>query len=61
MFIITVEGRERDGAYSVIDEDGEKVLYILSISVCIIITAAVWWWGCLRTSSRILILSCHYF
>ena len=28
MYIITVEGRERDGAYSVIDEDGEKVLYI---------------------------------
>jgi hypothetical protein len=28
MFIITVEGREREGAYSVIDEDGEQVLYI---------------------------------
>jgi hypothetical protein len=28
MFIITVAGREREGAYSVIDRDGEQVLYI---------------------------------
>jgi len=28
MFIITVEGKERDGAYSVVDEDNDKVLYI---------------------------------
>ena len=28
MFILTVEGHEKDGAYSVIDEDGEQVLYI---------------------------------
>lgn len=28
MFIITVEGKEKEGAYSVIDEDGEQVLYI---------------------------------
>ena len=28
MFIITVKGKERDGAYSVIDEDDDKVLYI---------------------------------
>ena len=28
MFIITVKGKERDGAYSVIDEDNDKVLYI---------------------------------
>jgi len=28
MFIITVAGREREGAYSVIDQDGEQVLYI---------------------------------
>ena len=28
MFIITVVGKEKDGAYSVIDEDGEQVLYI---------------------------------
>ena len=28
MFIITVAGRENEGAYSVIDQDGEQVLYI---------------------------------
>ena len=28
MFIITVAGKEKEGAYSVIDEDGEQVLYI---------------------------------
>ena len=28
MFIITVKGKARDGAYSVIDEDDDKVLYI---------------------------------
>jgi len=28
MFIITVVGKEKEGAYSVIDEDGEQVLYI---------------------------------
>ena len=28
MHIITVLGKEKEGAYSVIDEDGEQVLYI---------------------------------
>lgn len=28
MFIITVEGKEKDGAYSFRDDEGEKVLYI---------------------------------
>ena len=28
MHIITIKGKEREGAYSVVDEDGEKVLYI---------------------------------
>lgn len=28
MFIITVAGKEKEGAYSVIDDDGEQVLYI---------------------------------
>jgi hypothetical protein len=28
MYIITVKGREKDGAYSVVDEDNDKVLYI---------------------------------
>ena len=28
MHIITVNGKERDGAYSVKDDDGEQVLYI---------------------------------
>ena len=28
MFIITVAGHEKDGVYSVVDEDGEQVLYI---------------------------------
>ena len=28
MFIITVEGKEKEGAYSVIDEEGDQVLYI---------------------------------
>ncbi len=28
MHIITVAGQEKDGAYSVVDEDGEQVLYI---------------------------------
>jgi len=30
MFIIAVEGKEKEGAYSVIDEDGEQVLYIFA-------------------------------
>ena len=28
MYIITIEGRETEGAYSVSDEDGDKILYI---------------------------------
>ena len=28
MFILTVEGRESEGAYSIPDENGEQVLYI---------------------------------
>ena len=28
MFIITVAGKEKEGAYSVVDDDGEQVLYI---------------------------------
>jgi hypothetical protein len=32
MFILTIEGRENEGAYSVIDEYGEKVLYIFEDS-----------------------------
>ena len=28
MFILTIAGKEKDGAYSVIDDDGEQVLYI---------------------------------
>ena len=28
MFILTIAGKEKEGAYSVIDEDGEQVLYI---------------------------------
>lgn len=28
MYILTLKGRESDGAYSVIDEQGEKVLYL---------------------------------
>ncbi len=28
MYIITVEGKEKEGAYSVVDDDGEQVLYI---------------------------------
>jgi hypothetical protein len=28
VYIITVNGKEKDGAYSVRDEDGEQVLYI---------------------------------
>jgi hypothetical protein len=28
MFIITVAGKEKEGAYSVVDEEGEQVLYI---------------------------------
>ncbi len=28
MYIITVQGKEKEGAYSVIDEDLEQVLYI---------------------------------
>ena len=28
MFIITVAGKEKEGAYSVVDEQGEQVLYI---------------------------------
>lgn len=28
MFIITLAGKEKDGAFSVTDEDGEKILYL---------------------------------
>ena len=28
MFILTVDGKERDGAYSVKNDDGEHILYI---------------------------------
>tara|TARA_B100001057_G_scaffold347488_1_gene348786 strand:+ start:3033 stop:3305 length:273 start_codon:yes stop_codon:yes gene_type:complete len=28
MFIITLEGKEKEGAYSVLDDEGEQVLYI---------------------------------
>jgi hypothetical protein len=28
MFILTIEGREKEGAYSVIDDDGEHILYL---------------------------------
>ena len=28
MFILTVAGKEKEGAYSVVDDDGEQVLYL---------------------------------
>jgi Protein of unknown function (DUF3110) len=28
MFIITIMGRESEGAYSVVDDDGEHILYL---------------------------------
>jgi hypothetical protein len=28
MFILTILGKEKEGAYSVIDEDGDKILYL---------------------------------
>ena len=28
MYIITVSGKEKEGAYSVVDDNGEQVLYI---------------------------------
>ena len=28
MFILTVEGKESEGAYSVVDEEGDQVLYL---------------------------------
>jgi hypothetical protein len=28
MYILTVKGKEKEGAYSVIDEEGDQVLYI---------------------------------
>ena len=28
MYILTVSGRETEGAYSVVDEDGEHIIYI---------------------------------
>jgi len=30
MYIITVEGKEKEGAYSVVDDEGEQVLYIFA-------------------------------
>ena len=30
MYIITVDGKEKEGAYSVIDEEGDQVLYIFA-------------------------------
>jgi hypothetical protein len=28
MFILTINGRETEGAYSVTDDDGEQILYL---------------------------------
>lgn len=28
MFILTINGRETEGAYSVVNEDGEQILYL---------------------------------
>lgn len=28
MFILTINGREKEGAYSVVDDDGEHILYL---------------------------------
>ena len=28
MFILTINGRETEGAYSVVDDEGEKILYL---------------------------------
>jgi len=28
MFILTINGREKEGAYSVTDDDGEQILYL---------------------------------
>ena len=28
MYILTIHGKEKEGAYSVVDEDGEQVLYL---------------------------------
>ena len=28
MFILTIDGRETEGAYAVLDEDGDHILYI---------------------------------
>ena len=28
MFILTIDGKEKEGAYSVIDDDGEQILYL---------------------------------
>lgn len=28
MFILTINGRESEGAYSVVNEDGEQILYL---------------------------------
>jgi len=28
MFILTINGREKEGAYSVMNEDGEQILYL---------------------------------
>ena len=28
MFILTIKGKEKEGAYSVIDDDGEHILYL---------------------------------
>tara|TARA_R110000772_G_scaffold160289_1_gene271452 strand:- start:208 stop:480 length:273 start_codon:yes stop_codon:yes gene_type:complete len=28
MFILTINGKEKEGAYSVLDDDGERILYL---------------------------------
>ena len=28
MFILTIDGREKEGAYSVTDDDGEQIIYL---------------------------------
>jgi Protein of unknown function (DUF3110) len=28
MFILTIDGKEKEGAYAVLDEDGDQILYI---------------------------------
>ena len=35
MFILTIYGKETEGAYSVVDDEGEQILYLFEGEICL--------------------------